>query len=48
MPLGGVDEVPRRVLKEQLGEFLDGEARAAKVKRQRKIQEWDADRRRDA
>jgi 23S rRNA pseudouridine2605 synthase len=31
---GAVDEVPRRVLKEQLGDFLDGETRAAKAKRQ--------------
>jgi 23S rRNA pseudouridine2605 synthase len=48
MPLGSVDEVPRRVLKEQLGEFLDGEATAAKALRQRKIRDADADRRRDA
>jgi 23S rRNA pseudouridine2605 synthase len=48
MPIGGVDEVPRRVLKEQLGEFLDGEAKAAKVKRKQKILDSDADRRRDA
>ncbi len=31
---GAVDEVARRVLKEQLGEFLDGETRTAKAKRQ--------------
>jgi 23S rRNA pseudouridine2605 synthase len=31
---GAVDEVPRRVLKEQLGDFLDGETEAAKAKRQ--------------
>jgi 23S rRNA pseudouridine2605 synthase len=48
MPLGSVDEVPRRVMKEQLGEFLDGEAKAAKIKRRQRIQESDADRRRDA
>jgi 23S rRNA pseudouridine2605 synthase len=48
MPLGSVDEIPRRVLKEQLGEFLDGEAKAAKALRQRKIRDADADRRRDA
>ena len=42
---GTVDEVPRRVLKEQLGEFLDGETRAAKAKRQEKIRESDANRR---
>jgi 23S rRNA pseudouridine2605 synthase len=42
---GTVDEVPRRVLKEQLGEFLEGETRAAKAKRQEKIRESDANRR---
>jgi 23S rRNA pseudouridine2605 synthase len=34
---GTVDEVPRRVLKEQLGEYLEPETRAAKAKRQEKI-----------
>jgi 23S rRNA pseudouridine2605 synthase len=42
---GTVDEVPRRVLKEQLGELLEGETRAAKAKRQEKIRESDANRR---
>jgi 23S rRNA pseudouridine2605 synthase len=31
---GTVDEVPRRVLKEQLGEYLEPEAKAARAKRQ--------------
>ncbi|HTJ64445.1 MAG TPA: pseudouridine synthase [Alphaproteobacteria bacterium] len=31
---GTVDEVPRRVLKEQVGEYLEPEAKAAKAKRQ--------------
>jgi 23S rRNA pseudouridine2605 synthase len=31
---GTVDEVPRRVLKEQVGDYLEPEAKAAKVKRQ--------------
>jgi 23S rRNA pseudouridine2605 synthase len=48
MPLGSVDEVPRRVLKEQLGEFLDGEAKAAKIKRKDRIREANADHRGDA
>jgi 23S rRNA pseudouridine2605 synthase len=30
---GAVDEVPRRVLKEQLGVFFEGETQAAKAKR---------------
>jgi len=34
---GTVDEVPRRVLKEQLGEFLEPETRAAKAQRQENI-----------
>jgi 23S rRNA pseudouridine2605 synthase len=42
---GTVDEVPRRVLKEQLGAYLKGETEAAKVKRQEKIRETDANRR---
>jgi 23S rRNA pseudouridine2605 synthase len=42
---GTVDEIPRRVLKEQLGEFLQDETRAAKAKRQEKIRESDANRR---
>ncbi len=42
---GTVDEIPRRVLKEQLGEFLDPETKAAKAKRQEKIRESDANRR---
>ena len=42
---GTVDEVPRRVLKEQLGDFLDAETKAAKAKRQEKIRESDANRR---
>jgi 23S rRNA pseudouridine2605 synthase len=42
---GTVDEVPRRVLKEQLGDFLDDETKAAKAKRQEKIRESDANRR---
>ena len=42
---GTVDEVPRRVLKEQLGEYLEPETRAAKAKRQDKIRESDANRR---
>ncbi len=42
---GTVDEVPRRVLKEQLGEFLEGETRAAKAKRQERNRESDANRR---
>jgi 23S rRNA pseudouridine2605 synthase len=42
---GTVDEVPRRVLKEQLGDYLDDETRAAKAKRQEKIRESDANRR---
>lgn len=41
LPVGGVEEIPRRVLREQLGEFMRGEAAAAKEKRH-------ADRRRDA
>jgi len=49
---GTVDEVPRRVLKEQLGTFLGGEVQAAKAKRQAVKQqgtghETDANRRRD-
>lgn len=40
---GAVEEVPRRVLKEQLGPFLAGEVVTAKAKRRA-----DADRRRDA
>jgi hypothetical protein len=42
---GTVDEVPRRVLKEQLGDYLEDETRAAKAKRQEKIREADANRR---
>jgi 23S rRNA pseudouridine2605 synthase len=42
---GTVDEVPRRVLKEQLGDYLEDETRAAKAKRQEKIRESDANRR---
>jgi 23S rRNA pseudouridine2605 synthase len=51
---GTVDEVPRRVLKEQLGQFLEPETRAAKAKREARSgraqteSESDADRRRDA
>jgi len=45
---GTVDEVPRRVLKEQLGTFLGGEVIAAKAKRQDVKRESDANRRRDA
>ena len=48
MEPGTVDEVPRRVLKEQLGQFLSGEANAAKVKRQERNRGADADHRRDA
>ena len=36
---GNVEEVPRRVLKEQLGGFLDGETAAAKVKRTTDVKE---------
>src|SRR6185437_2050939 len=42
---GTVDEVPRRVLKEQVGTYLKGETEAAKAKRQEKIREADANRR---
>jgi 23S rRNA pseudouridine2605 synthase len=42
---GTVDEVPRRVLKEQLGEYLEPETRAAKAKRQDNIARSDANRR---
>jgi len=42
---GTVDEVPRRVLKEQLGEYLEPETRAAKAKRQDTIKKSDANRR---
>jgi 23S rRNA pseudouridine2605 synthase len=42
---GTVDEVPRRVLKEQLGEYLEPETRAAKAKRQETIAKSDANRR---
>jgi 23S rRNA pseudouridine2605 synthase len=42
---GTVDEVPRRVLKEQIGAYLKGETEAAKAKRQEKIREADANRR---
>jgi len=42
---GTVDEVPRRVLKEQLGEYLKGETEAAKAKRQDRNREADANRR---
>jgi len=43
---GTVDEVPRRVLKEQLGDYLEGETKAAKAKRQdRNRGEADANRR---
>jgi len=43
---GTVDEVPRRVLKEQLGDYLEGETKAAKAKRQdRNRGEADATRR---
>jgi 23S rRNA pseudouridine2605 synthase len=42
---GTVDEVPRRVLKEQLGEYLEPETRAAKAKRQDTIAKSDANRR---
>ncbi len=45
---GTVDEVPRRVLKEQLGEFLEPEAKAARVRRHEQAKKRDADRRRDA
>jgi 23S rRNA pseudouridine2605 synthase len=41
-----VDEVPRRVLREQLGQFMQGEAITAKAKRQERIQrDHNADRR---
>jgi len=40
-----VDEVPRRVLKEQLGTYLKGETEAAKTKRQERNREPDANRR---
>ena len=43
-----VDEVPRRVLREQLGQFMRGEASVAKAKRQERNQRGqDADRRRN-
>jgi 23S rRNA pseudouridine2605 synthase len=42
---GTVDEVPRRVLKEQLGDYLEGETKAAKAKRQDRNRESDANRR---
>jgi 23S rRNA pseudouridine2605 synthase len=42
---GTVDEVPRRVLKEQLGDYLEGETKAAKTKRQDRNRESDANRR---
>jgi 23S rRNA pseudouridine2605 synthase len=42
---GTVDEVPRRVLKEQLGDYLEGETKAAKAKRQDRNREADANRR---
>jgi 23S rRNA pseudouridine2605 synthase len=42
---GTVDEVPRRVLKEQLGTYLRGETEAAKTKRQERNREADANRR---
>jgi 23S rRNA pseudouridine2605 synthase len=42
---GTVDEVPRRVLKEQLGEYLEPETRAAKAKRQETKAKSDANRR---
>ncbi len=42
---GTVDEVPRRVLKEQLGDYLEDETRAAKAKRQERNKEPDANRR---
>jgi 23S rRNA pseudouridine2605 synthase len=42
---GTVDEVPRRVLKEQLGVYLKGETEAAKTKRQERNREADANRR---
>jgi 23S rRNA pseudouridine2605 synthase len=45
---GTVDEVPRRVLKEQLGQFMEAETRAAKTKRQERNRDGDADRRRNA
>jgi 23S rRNA pseudouridine2605 synthase len=45
LDLGAVDEVPRRVLKEQLGVFLEGETRAAKEKRQERNREGNADNR---
>jgi 23S rRNA pseudouridine2605 synthase len=44
---GTVEEVPRRVLKEQLGEYLQAETQAAKAKRQERNREADADRRRE-
>jgi 23S rRNA pseudouridine2605 synthase len=52
MEPGAVDEVPRRVLKEQLGRFMAAEAGAAKAKRQEQRtaqgRSVDADRRWDA
>jgi 23S rRNA pseudouridine2605 synthase len=42
---GTVDEVPRRVLKEQLGDYLESETKAAKAKRQDRNRETDANRR---
>ena len=43
---GTVDEVPRRVLKEQLGDCLKGETEVAKARRQEKVRGTDANRRR--
>jgi len=48
MEPGAVDEVPRRVLKEQLGEFLADETAAAKAKRQERQRESDANHRRNS
>jgi 23S rRNA pseudouridine2605 synthase len=48
MEPGTVDEVPRRVLREQVGQFLAAEATAAKAKRQERNRGADADLRRDA
>ncbi len=45
---GGVDEVSRRVMKEQLGVFMDGETKNAKTKRQTRNASGHADHRGDA
>ena len=47
MIVGTVDEVPRRVLKEQVGEYLQAETQAARTKRRERNRDADADRRRD-